>query len=246
MIAGNLKRIALLGLVLLHASDIGAGTYTTSFPLTENPISEGGNWTNGKTDGLDWCDVSTVPGLAFGTQTGVSGEYDDSTAILKGDWGPNQTVTATVYTVNQTYSNVYEEVELRLRSSISANSNSGYEVLFRCRNDSSSYVEIVRWNGPLGSFTSLAKATGSSYGISSGDVVKATVSGNVITAYKNDVQLLQASDNTYGTGNPGIGFWLRGTTGVNGDYGFTTFSATDSEDPRTPSSPSNLQIFSAP
>src|SRR5438046_7973905 len=34
-----------------------AESYTTNFPLTENPISEGGNWINGLTNGIDWSDV---------------------------------------------------------------------------------------------------------------------------------------------------------------------------------------------
>jgi len=45
------------------------GTYTTEFRLTESPISEGGNWINGKAAGLDWSDVATVTGLAFGVES---------------------------------------------------------------------------------------------------------------------------------------------------------------------------------
>jgi hypothetical protein len=58
-------------------------------------------------------------------------------------------------------------------------------------------------------------------------VVKATIVGNVITAYINGVQVLQATDNTYKGGSPGMGFYIEGTTGVNSDYGFTSFKATD-------------------
>ena len=36
------------------------GSYSTTFPLTENPISEGGSWTNGAT-GLGWANVQTTP-----------------------------------------------------------------------------------------------------------------------------------------------------------------------------------------
>jgi hypothetical protein len=41
----------------------GAHRYTTNFPLTENPISEGGRWINGGAVGLDWTNVSTKAGL---------------------------------------------------------------------------------------------------------------------------------------------------------------------------------------
>src|SRR4030095_11258728 len=94
-------------------------TYTTNFPATENPISEGGNWLNGQRDGLDWKDMRTTPGFAFGTQDGSGGPpYNDSTAIVTGTWGPDQTVQATVRTVNQQSGNIYEEIEIRLRLSI--------------------------------------------------------------------------------------------------------------------------------
>jgi len=52
------------------ASTGTASTYTTNFPLTEDPISEGGKWINGKKDGVDWANVRTTPGFAFGTEIG--------------------------------------------------------------------------------------------------------------------------------------------------------------------------------
>src|SRR5271157_3059098 len=64
------------------------GTYTTNFPLTEKPISEGGKWECGRTVGLDWVDIETIPGHAFGLQLGTGG-FDNSTALLTGTWGPN-------------------------------------------------------------------------------------------------------------------------------------------------------------
>jgi hypothetical protein len=222
---------------------VWAASYTTNFPLTENPLSENGHWINGKANGLDWADVSTTPGLAFGTESGSSG-YDDSTAILAGSWGPDQTVQATVHTVNQN-DNIWEEVEIRLRSAISARSNTGYEINFRCSKTSNAYSQIVRWNGPLGSFTYLNTAGGSQYGVKGGDGVKATIIGNVITVYINGVQILQATDNTFTTGSPGMGFFLQGGgAGNNGDYGFSSFTASDGLAPDThpPSPPRNLRI----
>jgi hypothetical protein len=56
-------------------------SYSTRFPLVENPISEGGNWINGKTAGIDWANVRTTPGFAHGTESGKV-KYDDSTALL--------------------------------------------------------------------------------------------------------------------------------------------------------------------
>ncbi|HVP46764.1 MAG TPA: hypothetical protein VMT32_09280 [Bryobacteraceae bacterium] len=200
-------------------------TYTTNFRLTENPISEGEHWINGKAAGLDWCDVATIPGLAFGVESDSRG-YDDATALLKGNWGPNQTVQATVHSVDPN-DNISEEVELRLRSSLSAHSATGYEINFRCSKTEKAYSEIVRWNGPLGNFTYLSQHNGSQYGVANGDVVKATIVGDVITVYINGVQVNQAKDGTYTTGSPGIGFFLECAPGVNCDYGFSSFTASD-------------------
>ncbi|MGA2609518.1 MAG: hypothetical protein ABSD89_11935 [Halobacteriota archaeon] len=207
----------------------GTSTYTTSFPLTENPISEGGKWINGGTTGLDWANVQTTPGLAFGTQTDTI-NYDDSTAILAGSWGPSQTVQATVHVLNQS-SGLFEEVELRVHTSISAHSITGYEI--NCSVvPSNPYLQIVRWNGPLANsgntnngFTQLA---GSSTSCVDGDVLKATIVGSTITAYLNGVQMVQATDSTYPNGSPGMGFYIQsGSASQESDYGFSSFAATD-------------------
>src|SRR5262245_34123365 len=77
----------------LRARDVH--NYTTAFPATESPLSDGGRWLNGRTDGADWSDVASTPGFAVGHQTGAS--YTDATALLKGNWGRNQRATATVF-----------------------------------------------------------------------------------------------------------------------------------------------------
>ena len=203
----------------------GQRVYTTHFGNDENPLSEHGVWINGKDTALDWSDVRASSGLAFGTDSGTV-KYADSTALLTGSWGPDQSVEARVYSVNQN-DLIFEEVELRLRSVLSAHSATGYEINFRCSKTRNAYTQIVRWNGRLGSFTYLKTATGSQYGVKNGDVVKATVTGNRITAYINGIAVLRASDRTYAAGNPGIGFYLEGSSGVNRDFGFTAFRASD-------------------
>ena len=62
----------LLALAFSPVPEAAARTYTTNFPLTENPISEAGNWINGGTVGLDWTNVSTTPGLASAASRGRS------------------------------------------------------------------------------------------------------------------------------------------------------------------------------
>jgi len=97
----------------------------------------------------------------------------------------------------------------------------------------------VRWNGRAGDFTYLNRGSGP--GLNDGDTVKATIIGNVITAYVNGVQVVQATDNTFTHGNPGMGFYLDGLANANRDFGFTSFVATDGG-AATPSAPTNLRI----
>jgi hypothetical protein len=210
----------------IAAAAAGPGRfYTTDFANTENPISEDGKWVNGRMSALDWTDVRIAAGLAFGTETGTT-KYDDSTALLTGAWAPDQTVEATVFSVKPD-DHIYEEVELRLRSSLAAHRATGYEINFRCSKSNSAYAEIVRWNGPLGSFTYLTRGKGSQFGVKTGDVVRATMIGNIITAYINNREVLRASDDSFTTGSPGMGFYLQGRAGMNHDFGFTHFRATD-------------------
>jgi hypothetical protein len=225
-----------------------SGTYTTKFPLTENPISEGNNWVNGGTPGLDWHNIRTTPGFAFGTQTGAVG-YTDSVATLAGTWSMNQSAQATVKVSSCTDSD-YEEVELLLHATITAHSYTGYELNFRCSTGGGAYAQIVRINGPLGSFTYLANqnVTGSQYGVQNGDVIMATSAPNssgcaVLTSYKNGkVMAGPVTDCTFKGGSPGMGFFFQGGSGANSDFGFTSFTASDGSGTSsgTPAAPTNL------
>lgn len=214
------------------------GTYSTTFPLSENPLSEGGKWMDGLAVGIDWANVQTTPNLAFGTWTGAQ---TDSIAILPGAWGPSQVVQATVHSVNQTDS-LFEEVKLLLRSSLSAHLLTGYEVTFRCSKTSNAFAQIIRDNGAASDTTVLWTSTGSQYGVSEGDVVRASISGSTITVYINDIQIAQVSDSTFSTGSPGLGFYLSGASGVISDFGFTAFTGSDqlASDRTAPSVPTNL------
>ena len=214
-------------------------TYTTNFLLTEDPISEGDKWINGKTDGIDWSDVRTTKGLAFGTQVPPTGPpYNDAVALLKADWNPDQMATATVHTVNQQGGSTYEEVELWLRGTISPHFTTGYEINFRCLTGPDTYVQVHYWNGPLNQFGQLGSAMGP--GLHDGDVVSASIIGNTITIWINGVQVFQGTDplNRYKTGAPGMGFYYQGSAGSDADYGFTSFTATDES--QTPNAPTNF------
>ncbi len=202
------------------------GFYTTAFPLTENPISEAGVWRNGGTTGLDWTNIRTTPGKAFGTQAGNSvATYDDSIAVLNGAFTPDQQASGTVFNTRVAPAGDYSgEVEVLLRFAVSGHSARGYEINFSTK-PGTNYVTIVRWNGPVGSFTPLVQ-TQPSY-VTTGAVVSGKIVGNVITGYINGVQVIQATDNTFATGNPGMGFYVRNISQA-GDitkYGFTSYTA---------------------
>ncbi len=225
-----------------------AGTYTTTFPLTENPISEGGNWIGGLEGGLDWSDMQTGGGVASGmVRSNNGGQYNDPTALLNGTWGPNQTVTATVYVSG---SNPGSEVELRLHSSMSSHVSNGYEVDAAATGTGSNFLVLVRWNGALGNFTFLGTTCnypavcGQVRGINvnNGDVLKATInSSGVINAYINGTLIATATDTTFPGGNPGMG--TDGPIGTEPNWGFSSFTATDGNSGNPPAITSPLTSY---
>jgi hypothetical protein len=217
-----------------------ATTYTTSFPATENPISEGGNWANGgQSPALDWTNCRTTSGLAFGTENINSGTDDDSTCILNGTWGPNQTATGVVHAVGNYALGL--EVELRLRVTYASHSITGYEI-----DCTPGEILIVKWLGGINNFAVLASE--SRIAVSNGNTVSATISGTspaTITVFLNGSQILQATDSSPFTGGaPGMGFFDRLDTTAS-DMGFTSYTATDGlssapPPPAGPSTPTNL------
>ncbi|HYK87268.1 MAG TPA: hypothetical protein VE398_00760 [Acidobacteriota bacterium] len=222
----------ILPLVFLVASAVfaiggQAQTYTTTFDGEEYPLSENGRWIN---NGLDWTKIRMKGGIAFGTQSGTNKgrhHYDDSYAHLSG-FPPDQEAWGEVY-IAKPDSSCNQEVEILLRWKSEKHSTTGYECFARCLTGTSSYLQIVRWEGPLGKFTYLADKRGIDYGLKNGDTLKASVVGNLITVYVNDVVKAQIRDDTYKSGDPGIGIFLgfngRRKTAPNSDFGFTNYTA---------------------
>ncbi len=218
-------------------------SYRTRFENDEDPISEGGMWINGQTDGIDWIDCMTQNGgevcgkvsrmtvaerraeqvhdEAGDDGAGTAGDYDDPTAVLSGEWGRNQYGKATVFCRNPT-NKYFQEVEIRLRSSITPHRCTGYEVFWRALKTDEGYAEIVRWNGAIGDFTSLARKVGTEFGVKDGDVVEASIEGDLIRGFINGVEVISATDDVFSEGAPGVGFnFFVSTTNV--DHGFTSF-----------------------
>jgi hypothetical protein len=210
----------------------GLRTYNTVFPLTENPISEGGIWIGGATTGLEWYNMRTSTNFAYGTMPGNgtgNAQYADSSSCLAGSWGTTQQATATIKVVSaSSTSGVYEEVELRLMTTITADSITGCEINSSIATGQNSYIEVVRWNGALGSFTILGEWDGIGSSVN-GDVLHATLSISsgtaTISAYRNGSLIGTATDSSpFTSGSPGIGHFLQGATGLDANYGFSAFS----------------------
>ncbi len=202
-----------------------AGLYSTNFPATENPLSEGGKWVTGKVAGLDWNNPVSASGKAYASvRSGASGSrYDDSVAHLSASFqtfAANQYAQGTVYRVaGYAPAGSKHEIELLLHFEITAHNARGYEVLWGWDGD----FAIVRWNGPLGNYTAIYSDTLEQ--LVDGDVVRAEIMGGVIRVYKNGV--LKATgplNTTYGSGQPGVGFWpVDSATPQN--YGWKSFEA---------------------
>jgi hypothetical protein len=220
----------------VNTTPTGHRTYSTMFPIVENPITESGNWVGGQSAGGDlWGNVQTSRNIAFGVSEPT--EFGDPTAILTGTWEPAQMVSGTVK-INTTPTTCCHEVELRLRTAVSTNSITGYEAYCSVV-PGTPYCHIARWNGPNGSYCNIESSTPSIYA-ANGDVVMATVTGvnpTTITMYKNGTQILQATDSgqncspggpagPFTSGNPGIGFYDNQDSDWN-YFGFSSFSAQD-------------------
>jgi hypothetical protein len=206
------------------ASGAPAGSYSTNFSLTENPISDGGKWINGKAVGLLWNNVQSVPGKAYASDfTGVPSRYSDPIAHLTTSFTANQYAQGAVSRVPG-YRNIIDkhEVELLLRFQITANSARGYEVLWGQDGE----LCVVRWNGSLGSYSLLGSClpdSASNMAVD-GDVLRAEIIGTVIKVYKNGSLVLTASDSMWTDGQPGMGFWP--TAGATlASYGWKNYQA---------------------
>lgn len=199
-------------------------TYSTDFPRTESPISEGGAWHH---LGTSWTFVQTLDRRAVGTQTGVNG-YDDSYAYLSG-FGPDQMAEATLW-LNPAISGDYREGELLLRWSDTPTTARGYECNIAWNG---AYAQIVRWDGGYGKFTYIANQTRFARGVMpprTGDVFKAMILGSSIYVYINkndgngDRLIVTGRDETYASGNPGLGFFVQGAR-YPAQFGFSSYTA---------------------
>lgn len=190
----------------------GLKSYSTNFPLTENPLSEGGIWIAG---GISppRTNPQTASNHAYGTMTTFDGtNFPDSIAVLAATYHPNQSVSGTVWNSGAVDGT---EIELVLRGLISPASNTGYEVDIV---HIGPLVNLVSWNGPANNFTVLTSST-TNIDLSDGAVWFASIIGTVITVTCNGNSVLSwdTSGDAFkiSSGSPGLGFWNQTTSSVN-------------------------------
>lgn len=213
------------------AAPSGPRTYSTNFDGTELPVSEGGAWAK---QGTPWTRVQTASGVAFGRQGFEgSGGFDDSYSLLTGTWGANQEASGVIY-LDGSISSGLHEAEIHLRGTeIDATHYTVYE--FNLAWDGG-YAQIIKWQGPPGDLggigTDLAHfpvLDGGSVGggVHNGDILTARAVGNTLSLLVNGTLIAQATDSSYPTGRPGMGFYRGTSSSSASDYGFTSFSATE-------------------
>lgn len=195
-------------------------SYSTSFPLTENPISEGGAWLAPPTG---WTNVRSTPGDAFGTQSAhTPPPFDDSVAIRSVAYPPNHSVQCTMHMVGAVGTRA-QEVELLLRATQGSNTLSLYEIDIKI----TGAFHFVQWNGALNDFTVLRANVTNNVVIADGAVWYASIVGRIITVKCNGL-VCDTYDTTgdavpLSTGRPGTGMW-----GTNGDpaadFGWQNYS----------------------
>lgn len=218
--------------------------YTTFFPLTENPISEGGNWVNGLAQGLHWGNMQTFAGGHVGATNTSPGcdlahpnNCNDSVAALTGTWTVNQAACGVVFidpTLN--VNTTIDEVEIHLHRTIISGNSTGYEFDYSLHNNGTQYAAIVRWDGYTGgnnSFTFLSQFPGTPVALQNADLFCASaIGGNLKYWIERAGVVIQTApatpvtDTTYTAGAPGLGAENGlGPLSDNAKFGFSSFTA---------------------
>lgn len=202
----------------------------TTFPANENPISEGGDWS--QTADASITPVQTTGGSAYGTQTGTNGT-DDASAYVKGGnngFGLDYEVEATLQINLANLGDGSHEAEILLRwtddgpfydTSFGTIRVRGYEIDLPVDGAS---IHLARYKADTGLFDS----PGIGFAPASGDKLRARIEGQRIRVWYNDVLFIDYLDDApgcYREGNPGIGFFYSqgpSVPGTNTGFGFAS------------------------
>lgn len=210
----------------------GQRFYSSKFKLTETPLSEGGSWTSwGINPPSTHC--RSANGVLWGTMKFFDGNnFADSGACLSG-FAPDHACRAII--VN-TGNPTTREVELLVRSSITSNTRTGYELDL----SPAFGLNVVRINGPDNDFTIATSGfpitNNPNVLFDDGAEWTWAADGFFLTATCNDIVVVNNLDirTAFGgglvlsTGNPAAGFW--NDTGVDDNaavFGWRDFAAYD-------------------
>lgn len=201
--------------------------FSTSFPGTENPLSQSGAW---RTPVNFYKQPRTTPGKCFGND--VTDNYDDALGqLVSPDFGNNYRISAHVFRQSLYTTLFSHEVGLYGRLLID-NSNPantlvrGYEFLFPF--DSGSF-QIVAWLGidhSSGNFSSLSPVdqNGGLQPVQDGDLLEIELVGNNFGAYQNGLLIATLTDATWPTGGgPGFGAYVN-TGSLAANYCITDYA----------------------
>lgn len=190
-----------------------AGAFTTLFPLTENPISQGGKWDGGAAVGLDWLNFKTASGVACagGASSSSPPPFNDSLAVLRSSviaLAADQYVSWIIHKAPGYTPPGTHELGGLLRFQLGPNVARGYE--YYCGATGSS--TLIRWNGPLNNFSTMGTTGPGPVSPSDGDIMLFTAVGAVLTAYQNGSMVWTATDATWATGQGGLQSYAESTS----------------------------------
>jgi len=201
-------------------------SYSTNFPLTENPISESGKWRVGGVTGY-YGSPRTTTGKCFAGSTVTPGELDDNLAqLISPVISANCSITTTISKSTGSKTDSFEAAHYG-RMNIDAGTTfvRGYEILIGFNPGE---FQVVKWLGVSHAFPAnfvVLSTSGSPAAVSNGDVFRTDFIGNVITCYRNGVLFNTTTDSSspWLDGSPGMGFFVSpGNTPS--DYCFSSWA----------------------
>jgi hypothetical protein len=162
---------------------------------------------NGLTDGLDWNDLQSSPGKVFAAAfDSAPGGVGDPTAQLNRSFlacTSNQFAEGTVFsTYGGSDPGSAHELEVRVNTTITAHSITGYEYYINC---SGAATGLIRWNGALGDFTAFGSFISTATVPVEGDVLRIENDNGTLNCYQNGILRITGAESTFTGGNPGLG-----------------------------------------
>jgi hypothetical protein len=202
--------------LLIRASTSITGAPCVAVP-DENPLSQGGKWITGLSAGF-WKAPAVINGVACASVPNDS-DADDSIAVPNPalfSFGSDYYIEATVRRAANYVNTSGHEIELHMQRLINPG-NPGTSPGIECTwqfldTPSSQSQQLVIWPGAPNQFDTSTlggvTVTGG-FEILDGDVLAFRKSGNNYFIYHNDVQICTFTNNTFSSGGPGIGHFMR-------------------------------------